>query len=362
MKAIIIYSLALAALTSCAKSEEAITPDNPNNPLPPKEIHISAAIEASAQTKAVTRVNATLTGALDGTVDIPGIQFLKKDATNSTSLSFADATPYVGTRTANNNTGTGGDITFTSASQPQYSLVDQNAYFVAYYPAGTLDESAKTAAITIDGKTDILYTEIYDAGTYTEPKPGTTGSTHMTFKHALAQLEVICQTNSAESKDAVRDTWGQITKIELATNNTATYTYGTHVFTFSDTGSGTKLPLVNSDYKTDFATVDIPDGSSTPTTATAAGMFAPTTTASALSLTITTAKLTQTVTVNLYAESDTGESTQMSFEAGKTHKVTLTFNSTTKDITVTKTEVAAWGDGYKGTGDVKPDNATPVTP
>lgn len=156
----------------------------------------------------------------------------------------------------------------------------------------------------------------------------------------------------------MRDTWGQITKIELATNNTAKYTYDTHAFSFESTGGDGKLPLVASDYKNDFTAVDIPEGTSSGVTA--AGMFAPTTTASALSLTITTAKLTQTVTVDLYATGD--NSTKKPFDAGKTHKVTLTFNSTTKDITVTKTEVAAWGTGYTGTGDVKPENATTVNP
>ncbi|MCD8093613.1 MAG: fimbrillin family protein, partial [Bacteroides sp.] len=348
MKAIIIYSLALAALTSCAKSEEAITPDNPNNPLPPKEIHISAAIEASAQTKAVTRVDATpLEGPIDGTADIEGIQFLRKDdAASQSSLSFDGATLITGTRTKNDdNAGTtnDGDITFDGTA-PMYDLVDnKHAYFVAYYPAAA-SVTSNVASLTIDGKTDILYAPLYDAGCYA-PTGSVSGSS-MTFNHALAQLEVVCKAESGVSADVIKGIWGKIKKIEIATKETAKYKYSDQSFEFTTaegSGSGSKkLPLLKADYKTTFASIDIPASSNT--TVNAAGMFAPAAenSTNAINLTITTqvsggSEVTTDVSVQLTDGSPS--STNKGFERGKKHTAILTFKSSTKEISVTGTSV-----------------------
>lgn len=356
MKAIIIYSLALAALTSCAKSEEVTTPDNPT-PQTPREIRISAAIEASAQTKAVTRVETTPTGALDGTQDIPGIQFLRKDDTSGkNSLSFEGVTAITGTRTKNDNdntTTTDGDITF--GTKQEYDLANnKHAYFVAYYPAGTVENSVATLAI--DGKTDILYAPLFDAGCYT----GITSSPTMTFSHALAQLEVVCKAEESVSADVMAKVWGKIKKIEIATKETAKYKYSDQSFEFTTTeggGSGSKkLPLLKSDY-TDFETNGIEIPASTNTTANAAGMFAPDNTGtSAIALTITTqVEGGQTVETPVSVQlTDADNTTQKGFERGKKHTAILTFKSSKKEISVTGTTITPWNEGYKGESDVTP--------
>ena len=368
MKSILIYSLALAALTSCSKSEEAITPDNPNNPLPPKEIHISAAIEASAQTKATTRADATpLKGPIDGTADIPGIQFLHKDATTSEMsgevLSFDDATLITGTRIATGTATTGGSITF-SGSAPQYDQKDnKNAYFVAYYPEAT-EVSSNVATLTIDGKTDILYAERYDAGSYTSITTNT-----MTFKHALAQIKVICKGAADATQGVIDEVWGKITKIEIETKAKATYTYATQKFAYavSATGGATsdKLALLGSDYNAlaangvqiPAATAAIPTSGSNDEGVIAAGMFAPDDEASstaAVKLIITTQKDSESAVENNVDVQLMNGVTQAAFISGKTHTVTLTFNSKEKNITVTGTKVEEWTPGYTGTGSVTP--------
>ena len=364
MKAIIIYSLALAALTSCSKSEKTTTPDNPT-PQQPREIRISAAIEASAQTKAVTREVTTLEGPIDGTADIPNIQFLHKDDANSTQssgLSFEGVTAITGTRGKNADSG-GGNITFDN-SAPQYDLVDNKyAYFVAYYPAGSV--TSNVATFTIDGKTDILYAPLFNAGRYTD----ITSTPAMTFKHALAQLEVVCKAEENVSPDVMAKVWGKITKIEIATKETAKYKYSDQSFEFTTTESGgsNKLPLLGNDYKTAFAADGIEIPASTNTTVNAAGMFAPDNAANStapIKLAITTQvgsenAVTTEVTVQL---TDGGSSsTSKGFERGKKHTATLTFKSSTKEISVTGTTVDKWDTGYTGTGDVTPGGTT-VTP
>ncbi len=355
MKAIIIYSLALAALASCAKSEEVTTPDNPT-PLQPKEIHISAAIEASAQTKAVTREVTTLEGPIDGTADITNIQFLRKDDTaGKNSLSFDGITAITGTRTKNDNdntTTTDGDITF--GTKQEYDLANnKHAYFVAYYPAGTVNNNVAT--FTIDGKTDILYAPLFDAGCYT----GITSSPTMTFSHALAQLEVVCKAEAGVSIDVIKEVWGKIKKIEIATKEKASYAYSDQKFTFStdESGGTKKLPLLGYDYKTAFDANGIEIPASTNTTVNAAGMFAPAAASSteALTLTITTQIGSQSeVTTDVSVQLKDGSSSNKGFERGLKHTATLTFKSTTKEIKVTGTTITPWGTGYKGESDVTP--------
>lgn len=334
-----------------------MTPDNPDTPQQPREIRISAAIEASAQSKAVTRDVTTLEGPIDGTTDIAGIQFLRKDDDNSTQtsgLSFDGVTVITGTRGKNADSG-GGNITFDN-SAPQYDLVNNKyAYFVAYYPAGAVNSSVAT--FTIDGKTDILYAPLFNAGRYTD----ITSTPAMTFKHALAQLEVVCKAEENVSADVMKEVWGKITKIEIATKETAKYKYSDQSFEFTTTegsGSGSKkLPLLKADYKTTFESIDIP--ASTNSTANAAGMFAPAAENSndAITLTITTqidngSEVTTEVSVQL----TDGESspTNKGFERGKKHTATLTFKSSTKEISVTGTTVEAWSTGYTGSADVTP--------
>ena len=370
MKAIIIYSLALAALTSCAKSEEVTTPDNPT-PLQPKEIHISAAIEASAQTKAVTRDAVTLTGPIDGNTDIEGIQFLRKNATNSDFsngvLSFDGATLVTGKRTATNASSGGGDITFATV-QTYDQKENKNAYFVAYYPVRENSSSSdNTATWTIDGKTDILYAERYDAGSYTSITSGST----MTFKHALAQIRVICKGATGAAQDVIDDVWGKITKIEIETKAKATYTYATQKFAYEVNSQSPettdKLPLLGSNYQAlTTEGVQIPaditaagaNDNNGDDGAIAAGMFAPDDNESStapIKLTITTKKdNAETTSGPIEVQLMNGSNENAAFVSGKKHTVTLTFNSKEKNITVTKTEVAAWGTGYTGTGSVTP--------
>ena len=374
MKSIIIYTLALMALTSCSKNEEATTPDNPTpqTPQTPREIRISAAIEASAQSKAVTRADVTpLTGPIDGTADIAGIQFLRKDdVASKSSLSFEGVTAITGTRTKNDNnnsTTTDGDITFDGTPKPQYDLVNNHhAYFAAYYPAGTVDTDTKTATFTIDGKTDILYAPLFDAGCYAAA--GSVTSSTMTFSHALAQLEVVCKAESGVSIDVIKEVWGKIKKIEIATKEKASYAYSNQEFTFStdeNGGTGTKkLPLLGNDYKTTFAAdgIDIPTYDNS--TVNAAGMFAPAAESNtdAITLTITTqVNSGSAVTTEVAVQLKDGSNNSKGFERGLKHTATLTFKSTTKEIKVTGTTITPWGTGYTGTGDVTPNSSTPPT-
>lgn len=361
MKSIIIYSLALVALASCSKSEEiATTPTNPDTPIAPKEIRISAAIEASAQTK----TNTTVTGPIDGTTEITGIQFLRKDANPSElvegALSF-DGISAIGGKRATSTSG--GNITFDGSAPTYDQTENKNAYFVAYYPAGTVANNVAT--LDIDGKTDILYAPLFNAGTYTATI--TSGSV-MNFKHALAQLEVVCMAEENISGDVMKEVWGKINKIEISTLAKAQYKYSDQSFEFKDAANGTtaaNMALLQKDYKTAFSAIDVPTYVGTPSSndVVAAGMFAPAAenNTDAITLTITTqvadqSEVTTQVTVQL---KDGDPSSNKGFERGKKHTAILTFKTSTKEISVTGTTIAPWNTGYTGSVDINP-SASPA--
>lgn len=333
--------LHLLAVCAAAALAAASCTESPDGELPGGEHTISIRTTLGGANGADAAVKTSRAPVADGGDDaraaLGDMHFLRRDGA-SVQTDFSGVTALAASRDAS------GRIVFAQGSVPMYDNTDLNAWFTAYWPATAAEGAAVTAGEkvvwTVDGSRDILLSTLdpsksFDAGKYTAP-----GTAAMTLEHALAQLQVVCTVDAAESETVVRQTWGEITKIELLTSPaTATYTYADNTLAYGAVGT---LPLWTADYSARF------EGRShelaKDNTVLAAGMYPPS--AGVVRLKVYTAKLPagKDVSVQL-AESGTPKD----FVRGLTHKVTLTFGALPAEIAVTATTITPWSAGYGGT-------------
>ena len=322
MKKILIFLLALAALTSCSK--DAGTAPRAND----GKIRIVAGVDGS-KTRAISDASTGLTGASFVVVE---------GATQPAS--FAGGTVYTGDVAA-----TSGEVTFTSNPAPTYNLNDQNAWFAAYAPGGAL--TADAIEWTIDGKTDILVTNtVWDAGKYSAPV--TTG---LRFNHRLARIEVTCQAESGAALGAVQDAWGEITKIEFV-DAPEKMKYDLSAAPAVTTSGSANFPLLKDYDGTAFVQTAIPANGAAAMIGVA--MLAPVepTAAASFKLRVTTSKpITAEILVSL-------DGSKAAMTAGHTHTVALTFKANAKEIEVATSTIDGWETGTSDDNDVE----VPVVP
>lgn len=144
MKKLMISMLAMASMTamvSCSNENDPINPDNNKT-----EIKLAAGI-LKVETKTMIGDNA----------DVSGLQILKyEDAANDKAI--ADITwPTTVATTASISSGT------FSLAEKQYYDVSKYAYFIGYYPAGTINSNTITFA-NKNGKDDVLLSNLVNAG------------------------------------------------------------------------------------------------------------------------------------------------------------------------------------------------------
>lgn len=332
MKHLLFLLLPAVLLAGCSKGE----PDAGAGPGRGGAIRIASAIEASAETRAVVT---------DGD-QLADVQFLRVDVANDGAFPaacFTGVAPVAGTRMNTNAK----PVVF-DAPVPEYNTDDSRAYFVAYHPKTTV--ASEVAAWTIDGKTDILVTPVWDAGKYSAPKTGAGGAAGdpMLFRHQLAQLEVICKAYTADGmpESTVQALWGDITSIELLnTASEATYAYATNTVAFGGAGAGIAL-LDGATYADAFAAkpVTVNDANAV----TAAGMFAPDVTPGStakLQLRIRTTEVPAGVKLQVQLRDGGADA---GFTRGRKHTVTLSLRADPREIAVTGTAITPWGTGYGG--------------
>lgn len=326
----IISLLLLALSASCSKQA-------PESPAQPGDgvIRIFTGIE-NPGTKAVATQASGLTGAAFRLIHAA-----------AQPADFSTATALTGDIAA-----TSGAVTFAAA--PGYDTAnDHNAWFIGYYPAGTV--SGSTVTWDVDGKTDILRTEsVWDAGKYSDPK--TTG---MTFNHQLSQVEVVCEAVGGAALTAVRSAWGKIKRISFVDAPTQlTFDFAA----MSVAAGSTKADIaLAADYEgTAFPATDIPANGNSEVNARA--MLIPVNKADndkSFELEIVTEgpttdpgdDITSVVAVKIGA----GNAGDMA--KGNIHKVTLTFQIDGKNIEAGETTITAWVPGPEGSGSVvKPGN------
>ena len=379
MKKTILIAIATTLMCSCTKEC-----DEPGNiPMPERPISIYTAIQ-SENTPAITpesntpetRAPITGTGA-----ELKDITFYLWQSKSNTAIDPTSTAPssYTGNRAGDAT----GAITFTSASKPVYDKTDnQYALLVGCWPNPTPATPANDNSLSwnIDGKTDILISDLWCAGTYLAPINGTesaNGETPLTFKHRLAQLEVFCKAAEGETLTDVQATWGKIKSIELL-DAYPQMTYDATTNEITCTGSKKAMPLLKADYETAFTATAIQAHTATPpATATAAGMYTPN---ELIILRIITEGATDATTnddlIQTFAvQFVDGNGANVDFAAGKKHTVNILFPSTLKYPQITITAPASWtennktpADGLGGNQSInakpgdwdKNDNGTPV--
>lgn len=340
--AVLLAAALLAA--SCTKEPE-------RAPLPNGVREISINTELDGTPEVSSEAPATKAPVVDGGTGakavLSNVHFLRKDGA-SMQTDFSGVTAIAGSRNA------AGQITF--ASVPAYDKGNLNAWFVAYWPSASSDGATVTAGSkvvwTIDGSRDILLSTLdasksYDAGKYTAPV-----STGMTLQHVLAQLQVVCAANSSMDQAIVRAAWGKITKIELLTSPVSvTYTYSTNALTYGAAGA---VSLWKPDYTARFESqsLDLVKGS---TTVTAAGMYPPGT--GVVKLKIYSERVTSGKEVSVQLKNG---GTNMNFERGLAHQITLSFGASRQQIAATAS-ITPWTSASDATAG-KPDGIDPDLP
>lgn len=320
MKRILLSLLTLTVLASCSK-EPATTPVAADG--------IIRVVAGVAATRAVADASTGLTGA--SFIVVKG---------NQTPPSFAGGTAYMGDVAA-----VSGEVTFTAGGIPTYDLDGQHAWFVAFVPGGALTDNV--IEWTIDGKTDIMVTNnVWDAGTYFD-----SAWRGLNFNHRLSQVEVVCQSESEAPLSAVRDNWGEITKIEFVGAST-TMKYDLSATPVVSVSGSADLPLLADYNGTPFASIPIPASGNT--TANVVAMLAPVkpTATESFRLRVTTSGTKSDAATPITMEipvSLNGSAAAMT--AGRKHKVTLTFRAKTELINVTVT----YDDDWVPNGDVSGD-------
>lgn len=295
----------IVAMSSCSKDDSS----NGNND-GFTEIKLRSGI--SAQTKA----------AYSGDVAVEGLQFLRVDA-DATTNDFTDKTAIVGDRAV------GGAISFRNR---QYYVAEKNSYFASYFPVGDLVNNVITWAI--DAKTDIMTAATINAGSLASH--ATPGS--FTYKHELAQIEVICKAASDDVEISTR--WGQIQSIKLR-NAPVTMNYAYNGLAVTPGTSISNIALMKADYATDFTAISLPAAGNTAVNA--AGMFVPAASENFQLEIVTENNGTKIVTVDLGLGNE--------LKKGEKHVITLTFNAEGQpednDITTTST-IEEWRTGATG--------------
>ncbi len=331
---------------SCTKN-----PDEGVLPGKGREIAISTRLDAAPVVQSDAPGNGTKAPVADGAADagavLSDMHFLRKNgATMQTD--FSGVTALTASRDA------AGKITFGTV--PTYDKGNSNAWFTAYWPTTSAGGAAVTAGTkvvwTIAGDQDILLSTLdaaksYDAGKYTAPV-----STGMTLQHVLAQLQVVCTADSSMDQAIVRAAWGKITKIEILTSPASvTYTYSTNALTYGAAGA---VSLWKPDYTGKFEgqSLDLVKGS---TTVVAAGMYPPS--AGAVKLKIYSERVTSGKEVSVQLRSG---GTNMNFERGLTHKITLSFGALPQQITATSS-ITPWAAASDAEAD-KPEGIDPDLP
>ena len=370
MKKTILIAIATTLLCSCNKELD----ETGNITLPERPISIYTAIQSEKTPTVSPQTRAPITGT-DAVLE--GITFYLWQSTSSTTIDPTSITPspYTGNRAKNT-----GAITFTSTLKPVYDKEEnKHALLVGCWPA-TTTIAANSLTWDIDGKTDILISDLWCAGTYLAPINGTesaNGETPLTFKHRLAQLEVFCKAAEGETLTDVQATWGKIKSIELL-DAYPQMTYDATTNEITCTGSKKAMPLLKADYETAFTATAIQAHTATPpATATAAGMYTPN---ELIILRIITEGATDATTnddlIQTFAvQFVDGNGANVDFAAGKKHTVNILFPSTLKYPQITITAPASWtennktpADGLGGNQSInakpgdwdKNDNGTPV--
>lgn len=312
MKKLILSLLAIAAMTSCTKSSEEEV--DPNAPV---EIKLSAGV-LEAQARSAIETNA-----------ITGISILRKDGTDN-KTDWGTSVKTIKIEDASSNI-------FDTEKEYYDPNTSIHAYFMGYYPAGTISGNGVDQIITFypvlsDCSTDILYSSEVDLGTKETP----TANAKLTFKHKLARINfVFVQGEGYPTGDYIKSI--KIKSIGLP--KTMKLSDGSLTF---DAAVADGIEVLKNTDDTKFTI--IPAGTST--TATDAAMIQP---EQIIKLDITTNKGTFS-DIEVKVGGNSINTTDNKIEAGKQYTITITFSGKAASTTGT---VEAWGNSITGSSNAE---------
>lgn len=318
MRRILVLASAAILLVNCSKSEA----DRGTESGADKPIKAVAAIEGLSSKAVISGTNAIL-------AELTFLRLDDLETAKTGSFDFSGVSEITGgSRAANGAIGFGATQNYDKAG-------DKTTYMRGFTTDNAVVTSGNSAVWTIDGATDILLTDVWNAGRYSAP-----GNNEMVFRHQLSRIEVICQGEENVAASVVQANWGDITSIGLVdAMPTLTYTYSTNAVTASGAKADFAL-LAGTEYDASkaFAATAIPAYGNTAVCGSA--MVCPQT--SVVKLKVTTAKKGEKeVTTSLN-----------SLDRANIHRITLTFNADGVTVGCSVSTIEEWADGSPGTGTV----------
>ncbi|RHR37951.1 fimbrillin family protein [Parabacteroides sp. AF18-52] len=170
MKTLVLSMISIAATVAAMTACTSESGNDPINEIEKgSEINITAnVLKAEVETKAAVTGNA-----------LEGVQILRKDAkTADAGTTNWETTPIeVDIVDASTNI-------FNSQKQ-YYKPTGENAYFIGFYPKGSVDDSGVVTFTSITGKEDVLLSNELNAGA----RGSATSDLKLTFSHKLALIK-----------------------------------------------------------------------------------------------------------------------------------------------------------------------------
>lgn len=292
----------VAAMTACTSESDPVN-EVANN----AEIKITASVlKAEVQSKAAVTGNA-----------LTGVQILRKDAKAAEELSAKWGTTPIEVDIVDASTNI-----FTDKKQ-YYKPTGENAYFIGFYPAGSVSAEGVVTFTSITGKEDVLLSNKIDAGA----RGAAIESPSLTFNHKLALVKFTfvkgtgypdgdavteLKVNGAELPATMKLDDGTMTyTTDKATNGIVAFTGGNYSISSSGTSIGDDDILM------------IEPGKD-------------------ITLDITTNKGTFKVTKVKINNSESEKTV-----AGKQYNISITFNAAEANANAT---ITGWGDAINGSG------------
>jgi len=296
----------IAAMTACTSESDPI--NDITNPKDAKvEINVTAnVLKAEVQSKA----------AVTGNV-LTGVQILRKNAKPADLASTNWGTTPIVVDIENSTSN------IFEKNQQYYEPSGENAYFIGFYPAGTVSNTGIVTFTDMTGKQDLLLSNELDAGA----RGSVTNSPALTFSHKLALIKfTFKQGTGYPNNDNV--TGLTVKGVELPASmklSDGTITYTTDKAATGITAFSSKNYAINA------AGTAINDED--------ALMIEP---EKDITLEITTEKGTFTVSSVKINNSDSEK-----IAAGKQYNISITFNGTAANATAT---ITPWGEAIDGEG------------
>lgn len=307
-----IYAWVLMAfmlvLPACDRTEDDLLPDD--------QVRLKASL-APALSTVYTKGGGEITSVHAEDLEIG----LTKVQGDNASFDGAEASAITAVMKADEDNDGLRDIEFGAFQA--FPSADGIVNYIAWYPRSVgysnPDDGRTTVTFTVDGSTDILYSDVASGNRRT-------GFNTMTFRHALVKYSVMVY-GTEETAGSVAGTWGQIQSL--------TFKGMPNSCVLSLPENSTSLPDISSSGSGDLPvskTADIPIGFSN---ATEMGyILAPAPSENVLNLSIATTK--QTI-------NDLNLSVSSSFQPGKHYKIYLRFSP--EGVINAEIVVAVWQDG-----------------